>query len=89
MWKEKPVLGGAVGGIPIQIVHGATGFLVHSVEGAAFRIRQLLNNPDMVKRMGERGKEHVRSNFLITREVRDYLAAWYSLLHPGKNVLEL
>ena len=89
MWKEKPVLGGAVGGIPIQIVHGLTGFLVHTPEGAAFRIRQLLNNPAMAKRMGERGREHVRANFLITREVRDYLAVWYSRLNKGRTVLEL
>jgi trehalose synthase len=89
MWKEKPVLGGAVGGIPIQIIHGVTGFLVHSSEGAAFRIRQLLNNPAMAARLGERGREHVRNNFLITREVRDYLAIWYVLLNPGKNVLDL
>lgn len=89
MWKGKPVLGGANGGIPIQIAHGATGFLVHSVEGAAFRIRQLLNNPDMSRRMGELAKEYVRRNFLITRQVRDYLAAWYSLENKGKRVMEL
>jgi trehalose synthase len=89
MWKEKPVLGGAVGGIPLQIVHGITGFLIHSVEGAAFRIRQLLNNPDMAKRMGERGKEYVRTNFLITRQVRDYLSIWYAAEHKGRSVLEL
>jgi trehalose synthase len=89
MWKEKPVLGGAVGGIPIQIVHGATGFLVHSSEGAAFRIRQFLNNPEMAKRMGEQGKEYVRNNFLITRQVRDYLSVWYSQVNKGKAVLEL
>jgi trehalose synthase len=89
MWKEKPVLGGAVGGIPRQIMHGVTGFLVHSSEGAAFRIRQLLNNPEMAKRMGERGKEYVRANFLITRQARDYLAVWYSLINKGKKVLEL
>lgn len=89
MWKEKPVLGGAVGGIPSQIVHGVTGFLVHSPEGAAFRIRQLLNNPEMAKRMGEQAKEYVRNNFLITRQVRDYLSAWYSLINKGKSVLEL
>ncbi|MFZ5997021.1 MAG: glycosyltransferase [Nitrospirota bacterium] len=64
MWKGKPVIGGATGGIPLQIVHGITGFLVHSVEGAAFRIRQFLNNPDMTKRMGEKGREYIRKNFL-------------------------
>ena len=89
MWKGKPVLGGAIGGIPLQIDHGITGFLVHSIEGAAFRIRQLLNNPDMAKRMGEHGKEFVRNNFLITRQVRDYLAIWYSIMNKGKSVLEL
>ncbi|HWI40487.1 MAG TPA: glycosyltransferase, partial [Verrucomicrobiae bacterium] len=39
MWKGKPVVGGATGGIPTQILQGGTGFLVYSEEGAAFRIR--------------------------------------------------
>ncbi|MBI5025333.1 MAG: glycosyltransferase [Nitrospirae bacterium] len=89
MWKGKPVIGGATGGIPLQIVHGVTGFLVHSVEGAAFRIRQLLNNPEMAKRMGESAREYVRNNFLITRQIRDYLSVWYSIENKGKSVLEL
>jgi trehalose synthase len=89
MWKNKPVIGGAVGGIPLQIVHGVTGFLVHSPEGAAFRIRQLLNNQAMAKRMGEHGREYVRANFLITRQVRDYLAIWYSAENKDKSVMEL
>ncbi len=89
MWKGKPVIGGAVGGIPLQIVHGLTGFLVHSIEGAAFRIRQFLNNPDMGARMGERAREYVRNNFLITRQMRDYLSIWYSLENDGRRMLEL
>ncbi len=89
MWKEKPVIGGGVGGIPLQIVHGVTGFIVYSVEGAAFRIRQYLNNPDMARRMGQNGKEYVRKNFLLTRQIRDYLSLWYSTMHRGKNVIEL
>lgn len=89
MWKGKPLIGGAIGGIPLQIIHGVTGFLVHSIEGTAFRIRQSLNNPDMAKRMGERGKEHVRKNFLITRQIRDYLSIWYSLENKGASVLGL
>ena len=89
MWKEKPVIGGAVGGIPLQIVHGVTGFVVHSVEGAAFRIRQYLNNPVMATRMGQQGKEYVRNNFLLTRQIRDYLSLWYCNIHKGKNVIEL
>jgi trehalose synthase len=89
MWKEKPVIGGAVGGIPLQIVHGVTGFVVYSVEGAAFRIRQFLNDPDMARRMGQKGKDYVRNNFLLTRQIRDYLSLWYCTKHRGKNVIEL
>jgi trehalose synthase len=89
MWKGKPVIGGAVGGIPLQIVHGVTGFLVHSVEGTAFRIRQLLNSPELSKKMGENGREYVRKNFLITRQIKEYLSLWYSLENKGKSVLEL
>ena len=89
MWKGKPVIGSAVGGIPLQIIHGVTGFLVHSVEGAAFRIRQILNNPEMARRMGERGREYVRTNFLITKQIRDYLAVWYSMENKGRSILEL
>jgi trehalose synthase len=89
MWKGKPVIGGAVGGIPLQIVHGINGFLVHSVEGAAFRIRQFLNNPEMVERMGEKAKEYVRKNFLITRQTRDYLSVWHYLESGRTSVLEL
>ncbi|VAX28570.1 Alpha,alpha-trehalose synthase [hydrothermal vent metagenome] len=89
MWKGKPVIGGATGGIPLQIVHGFTGFLVHTSEGAAFRVRQFLNNPEMVRKMGERGKEYIRNNFLITRQARDYLSVWYAIKNDGKSVLEL
>ncbi len=73
MWKGKPVIGGTAGGVSAQIVDGATGFIVHSVEGAAFRIRYLLSNPGVMTRMGATGKEHVRRNFLITRHLGDYL----------------
>lgn len=89
MWKEKPVIGGAVGGIPLQIVHGVTGFVVHSIEGAAFRMRQILSNPDMAKRMGQKGKEYIRNNFLITRQIRDYLSIWYIKEREVKSVTEL
>lgn len=89
MWKGKPVIGGAVGGIPLQIVHGITGFLVHSTDGAAFRTRQLLNNPSMSKRMGEQGREFVRKHFLITRQIRDYLSIWYALENEVEEMIEL
>jgi trehalose synthase len=73
LWKGKPVIGGAVGGIPSQIIHGVNGFLVHSPEGAAFQLRCLLTHPRAAERMGTAGQEHVRRNFLITRHLRDDL----------------
>ena len=74
MWKGKPVIGTIAGGIPFQMVVNVTGYTVETVEGAAFRIRQLLSNPEMIGRMGAAGREHVRRNFLITRHLSDYLA---------------
>ena len=89
LWKGKPVIAGCVGGIPLQINHRSGGFLVHSVEGAAFYIRKLLHNPHLANKMGEIGREHVRENFLITRQARDYLALWASLDNPNQQVLHL
>ncbi len=44
MWKGKPVVGSNIGGIRRQIINGVTGYLVNSIEGTAFRIKQLLSN---------------------------------------------
>ena len=74
MWKGKPVVGGYAGGLAQQIITNVTGYTVHSVEGAAFRIRHLLNNPELIPRMGAAGREHVRRSLLITRELVDDLA---------------
>jgi trehalose synthase len=74
MWKSKPVIGGAVGGLPAQVAYDVTGYIVNSVEGAAFWLRHLLSNPELITRMGAVGREHVRRNFLITRHLSDYLA---------------
>jgi trehalose synthase len=74
MWKGKPVVGGSAGGLTQQIVYDVTGYTVHSVEGAAFRLRHLLNNPELIARMGAAGREHVRRSFLVTRHLTDYMA---------------
>lgn len=73
LWKGKPVIGGAVGGITLQVKHKMTGILVNSVDGAAYYIRYLLANPDFAAQLGKNGKEHVRQNFLLTRHLRDYM----------------
>ena len=74
MWKGKPVIGGFAGGITVQLVYGVTGFTVYSVEGAALRIHYLLDNPELMTRIGQDAREYVRRNFLITRNLGNYLA---------------
>ena len=74
MWKSKPVIGGFAGGITAQILYGVTGYTVNSIEGAAFRARQLLADPALRERIGTAAREHVRQNFLITRHLGDVLA---------------
>jgi trehalose synthase len=73
LWKGKPTIASAVGGIPNQIIHKLTGVLVHSVEGCAFQIRYLLTHPDFAKRIGASGREHVKENFLMTTNVKRWL----------------
>jgi trehalose synthase len=79
LWKSKPVVASAVGGIPLQVKNKLTGLLCHSIEGAAFDLRQLLSNPDYASWLGKNGREHVRQNFLITRHLKDYLLLFLSL----------
>jgi trehalose synthase len=74
LWKGKPVIGGDVGGIRLQVTNYHTGFLVNTPEGAAHRIRYLLHHSERMKEMGEIGREFVRENFLLSRHLRDYLA---------------
>jgi trehalose synthase len=73
MWKGKPVVGGDVGGIRLQIEDGATGFLVNSVESCAARTIALFRDPDLRERLGEAARERVRQRFLTLREIQDYL----------------
>jgi trehalose synthase len=89
LWKKKPVIGGAVGGIKLQVIDGVTGFLVHSAEGAANRIAQLLGDRKLRERMGENGHLHVKQNFLLTRHVKDYVLTLLALEHPHESVVHL
>ena len=80
LWKRRAVVASAVGGIPLQILHERTGLLARSVEGCAYQVTRLLRSPDMRRRLGREGREHVRDNFLHPREARDYLALFASLI---------
>jgi trehalose synthase len=86
LWKAKPVIASAVGGIPLQIAHKYSGILTYSVEGTAFYLKQLLNEPDYAQKLGANGREHIRNNFLITRHIRDYLLLFLSMYHSDDVV---
>jgi len=79
LWKKKPVVASAVGGIPVQIIHKHTGMLVHSVEGAAYQIRFLLSHPHIAAKLGENGHQHVKENFLITQKLKRYLTLFLAV----------
>jgi trehalose synthase len=73
LWKARPFIGGDVGGIPLQVQDGETGYLVSSPEECADRATRILREPDLGKRLGRSGKEHVRRHFLTPRLLRDWL----------------
>lgn len=79
IWKARPFIGGAVGGIPLQVSDGETGFLVSSVEECAGRALEILHDPGLGKRLGRAGKESVRRRFLMPRLLRDWLALFETL----------
>lgn len=89
LWKAKPVVGGNVGGIRLQVINHYTGFAVNTSEGAALRIRYLLHHPEERRRIGETARTFVRDNFLITRHLREYLTLMVALLYNAQERVEL
>ena len=73
MWKGTPVIGGNTGGIRYQIEDGVNGFLVSSIEQAAERIVQLVKDKELREQLGQKARETVRQNFLLTRYLGQYL----------------
>lgn len=80
MWKGKPVIGGKVGGIKLQIIDGQNGFLVETVEETGKRIVELLRNPALAKKLGREARKTVREKFLMPRVLRDYLKIFKGLI---------
>jgi|SRR5579862_5998419 len=89
LWKSKPVIASAVGGIPLQIAHRYSGLLTHTIEGTALALKELLQNPSYGKQLGANGHEHIKKNFLITRHLRDYMLLIMSLKHARESVVFL
>jgi trehalose synthase len=79
LWKGRPVIGGNVGGIPLQIQDGETGYLVNGIDECAERTLRILRGPDDARAMAERGREAVRHNFLSTANLRNYLRLFNEL----------
>jgi trehalose synthase len=79
LWKARPFIGGNVGGIPLQVEDGQSGYLVSSHVECAERALGILRDPDLGKRLGRAGKEHVRKHFLTPRLLRD----WLRIFHAG------
>ena len=73
MWKWKPVVGGDVGGIRLQIEDGESGYLVNGIGECAERVVDLLRDPEKRTAMGEAGRQRVRERFLCLREIEDTL----------------
>ncbi len=79
LWKGRPVVASATGGIPLQVRHKYTGLLSHGIEGTAYAIKQLLANPEYAQWLGKNGREHVKENFLITRHLKEYMLVFLTL----------
>ena len=79
LWKERPTVAGKVGGIPLQISDGQSGFLISSAEQAAQRCVEVLSDPELSRRLGRTGKEHARAQFLTPRLLRDWLELFTDL----------
>jgi trehalose synthase len=87
MWKGKPVIGGNVGGIRLQVHNYHTGFLVDTPEGAALRVRDLLRRPQRLQAMGATARKFVAENYLLTRHLREYLTLMLGLRRGLANYL--
>ncbi|MCL5962290.1 MAG: glycosyltransferase [Chloroflexi bacterium] len=83
LWKARPVVAGRVGGFPLQVKDGVTGYLVSTVEECSDRVVYLLQHPDVARKMGQNGREYIREKRLITRFLKDYLELFNSLRCAG------
>jgi trehalose synthase len=79
LWKGRPTVAGDVGGIPLQITDGVTGFLVSSPEETAQRSIDVLKDPELAQRVGRAGKQRAREQFLTPRLLRDWLGLFGEL----------
>ena len=82
LYKGTPVVASNVGGIPLQVIDGINGFLNEpkDYKGFSRSILKLLSDENLRTKFGEKGKEHIRNNFLITRLMLDWLDLFHKYL---------
>jgi trehalose synthase len=83
MWKRRPVVASAVGGIVDQVVDHETGLLVRDpLDLASFgaAVRSLLEDPGEAERLAARAHEHVVEHFLADRHLLQYAELVEALL---------
>jgi len=76
MWKSRPVVASAVGGILDQVQDGETGVLLEDprdLDTFGAEVCALLEDRDRAARLGRNAREHVRQNFLANRHARQYI----------------
>jgi trehalose synthase len=75
MWKARPVVASAVGGIQDQIADGESGLLVDpaDLEGFGAAVSGLLSDRDRADRMGAAAQARVRGEFLGVRHLTEYV----------------
>src|ERR687891_1471734 len=84
LWKGRPTVAGDVGGIPLQIRNGESGYLVSNADDTAARCIEILSDPELGRRLGRAGKERTRERFLSPRLLLDWLRIFSSLDRPGQ-----
>lgn len=73
LWKGTPIVAGRAGGIPLQIPPEDSHLLVDGIDSAAAQVLELLRNPHEGRASGARGREWVRTRFLLPRLAADDL----------------
>ena len=86
MWKSRPVVASAVGGIVDQVIHEETGLLVEDpqdLESCGTAVTRLLNDPTDAARMARNGRSHVEHRFLGDRHLLQYAELLTELIGAG------
>lgn len=86
LWKGTPVVASDVGGIPLQVIDGETGFLLapEDYEGFARKIVEIIEDEGLGHELGQKGKEHVKNNFLVTRLMLEWIQQIKAILRSTK-----